>query len=188
MTSLLRSPRSGWLAAALAIVALGGFAGCANTGGDYTYVTTISTGERMKFPLRNGRPELAKVDTIRIRVTGLNRVPGKEKVTAYEFGFEDTSGLPLKSVRVDDVSDKTEIPLLDDQAPELKNKLYWLGTTKPFDAESPEIYWLPYLDDTTRVFRFTVKRANGQEIVLYQAWYVPSFIKAGVRAALGLEH
>lgn len=162
-------------------------AGCANTGGEYSYVTRIATGERMTFPLVNGQPSLAKSGTITIRVAGLNRAPGKEKAAAYEFGYEDSSGATPKAVRVDDVSETTIFPLVEDLHPEMKHKVAWLGTSKTLDASSPELYWLPYLDDTTRIFRFTITTADDRQIVLYQPWFVASWVKAGVRTALGMK-
>ena len=112
--------------------------------------------------------------------------PGKQNAVLYEFGFDDTSGVNPKGVRIDDVTDAEEIPLIDAHDPKLKNKI-WVGLSKPLEASSPELNWLPYLDNTTRIFRFRVTKADGSETVLYQAWFVPAFVKAGVRAVLGMK-
>lgn len=169
------------------LAVLSGLAGCANTGGEYTLVTKISTGERMQFVLSHGRPEWAKSGSITVRMAGLNPVPGKTKQIAYGFCFEDSTKDVPKAVRIDDVSDPTEILILEDMQPQMKDGV-WVGSTRSLDASAPEIYWLTYLDDTTRVFRIRITRSDGSEVVLYQAWIMPSFLKSIVRGALGMNH
>ncbi len=185
--SKFRWSLSGSVVAWLGVAVLSGLAGCASAGGEYTYVTRISTGERMKFPLTYGRPELATSGTIKIRAAGLSRPPGEgvKKVT-YDFVFEDKSGAVPKAVKIEDVSEKTPLPILEDLNPKLKDN-FWTGTSKAMDADDPLLSWVPYLDNSFRVFRFTITAADGHETVLYQGWSVPGFVKAGVRMALGLK-
>lgn len=159
--------------------------GCA-TGG-YTYVKTISTGERLHFPLVRGVPELAKSGDIQIMHAALIPGPNREKKeVVYLFAFLDQSPQPPKSVVVEDVSDDTAKLMVEDHDPKL-NKQRWAGYSRIFVPDDAGLHWLTYLDDSVRVFQFTITSATGQKTVLHQAWIVPAPMKAAMRNTLGIK-
>ena len=47
--------------------------------------------------------------------------------------------------------------------------------------------WLTQLDDSIRVYRFTVTRPDGTQAVLKQPQMFPIFMKQLIRAMLGLD-
>ena len=159
--------------------------GCAT--GDYAYVTTISTGERIQIPLINGAPAPAQKGTITIKFAGLVPNPNpEEKHLKYIFDLEDTSPTPAKSIVVEDVSDERALPMVEDLSPKYVNQR-WHGFSKPFTKDDEALGWIVHLSNTTRVFQFTVTAADGSKTVLHQAWIVPNWAKVGMRQALGMK-
>lgn len=177
-----------WRSRAILVVALIGTAmaggGCAS--GGYTYVARISTGERLEFPLEKGMPPLAKAGDI--EVTGAAALPTKnadERTLSYAFGFKIGSGVAPKSVVIEDVTDAAPVLVVEDLSPQLEGT-QWRHIKGPLDGNAPELAWLGHLGDTMRVYRFTITKADGKKVVLHQGWMVPGWMKAAMRAALGL--
>lgn len=158
--------------------------GCAS--GQYTYVTTIGTGERLEFPLERGSPARAKKAGIEILHAGLLPSPDPSvKQLAFAFAFSETRGVPPKSVLVEDVTDPDVRVLFEDAEPQLTNN-QWRSLTRLYSGDDPALHWLGQLGDSMRVFRFTIVRGSGEKIVIHQAWSAPGWMKAAMRRSLGL--
>ena len=159
-------------------------AGCAS--GQYTYVTTIGTGERLEFPLERGLPAMVKKGPFEVVHVGLMPSPDpSKKQTVFLFSFSDQNGVPPRSVVVEDVTDREPILLFEDAEPKLQNN-QWRGISRPYDGDDPALHWLGQLGDTMRVFRFKITTADGREVILHQAWSAPGWMKAAMRRTLGL--
>jgi hypothetical protein len=104
----------------------------------------------------------------------------------YYFEFADSSGATPRSVRVEDVTDEKPMTIITDEHPKLIDN-QWIGHSEQLDAASPLLGWVRYLDDSMRVYRFTIVRPDGTELVLHQAWSVPAWFKAAMRKTLGME-
>jgi hypothetical protein len=179
--------KSGLGAASFAALMILALAGCAT--GDYAYVKTISTGERIQLALRQGSPVLASKGDITIRHAALVPNPNLEteqKKLQYLFAFHDKSAVPLKAVLVEDVSDEKSILMVDDQDPKLVNER-WTATSRMFGADEDALIWVGHLGDTMRVYRFTITKADGSKVILDQGWMVPGWAKVPMRRALGLK-
>jgi len=173
-----RATVSALLASILAI-------GCAT--GEYAYVTTISTGERIQIPLVNGAPLPAKKGNLTVMHAGLVPNPNPDdKKLKYLFHLEDKSLVPPKAVVVEDVTDDHAILMVEDLAPKF-TEARWTGASPLYGGEDPAMAWVGPLGDSTRVFRFTVTAADGSKTTLDQAWIVPSWAKVGMRKALGIK-
>jgi hypothetical protein len=175
--------KAGMLAAGC-LLALATVVGCAS--GQYTYVTTIGTGQRLEFPLEKGKPANAKKGTIEILHSGL--LPPMDmnvKQSVFAFAYSDASGVPAQSVLVEDVSDPEARVMFEDKEPKLENN-QWRGITRLYSGDDPALHWLGHLGDTMRVFRFTIVKPDGQKVVLHQAWSAPGWMKSSIRNALGL--
>lgn len=158
--------------------------GCAT--GDYAYVKTISTGERLQIPLKRGAPIMATKDDITVRHAGLIPSPKfEDKQLMYLFDLEDKNPVPAKAIRVEDVTDEKTILMVEDLNPKFE-KQRWFTTSRKYSGDDPEMVWISQLGDTMRVFRFTVTKADGSKIVLNQGWMVPAWTKTPMRQALGL--
>jgi len=171
--------------AAAAIFIVGVLGGCGT--GEFTYVTKISTGKRLEFPLVKGVPAHAKEGSVEVLVAGLRPTgTAQNRGAVYQFAFVDKSGAVPKAVRVDDVSDETAMMLAEDLAPKLVEHR-WLGQSRQFTGDDAALHWLTYVDDSFRVYRFTITEADGRQIVLYQPWMVPHWAKASMRIGLGMK-
>ncbi len=158
--------------------------GCAS--GQYTYVTTVGTGERLEFPLEKGLPARAKKGTIEILHAGLLPTPDPSvKQLAFAFALVERSGTPPKSVVVEDVTDPEVRVLFEDSEPKLTSN-QWRNMSRLYSGDDPALHWLGQLGDTMRVFRFTIVKGSGEKVVLHQAWSAPGWMKAAMRQSLGL--
>ena len=161
------------------------FAGCAT--GDYAYVSTISTGERIQIPLERGSPTMAKKGTLTVRNAALiPNIVTKDKELQYLFALIDSGTVPLKSVRVEDVTEAPALLMAEDLEPKVVNHR-WSMTSRMFKADEPALAWIAHLDNSMRIYRFTVVKADGSTTTLDQGWMVPGWAKVPMRAALGLK-
>jgi hypothetical protein len=169
----------------LGLVCMIGLTGCAT--GDYAYVKTIATGERIQIPLEKGSPALARKGTVGILHAGLvpNTAPDQKELY-YLFILDDKSPTAPRSVKVEDVTEDNVVLMVDDQKPEFVSQR-WSGKSRMFDGNDPHLVWITQLGDTMRVFRFTVTAADGSTTVLDQGWMVPAWAKVPMRRALGLK-
>ncbi len=85
----------------------------------------------------------------------------------WQFGFNAKQPIPLQSVRVDDVTGPSPIPLVTDQAPQLSGGV-WSGTSGEIDPKSSASSWLYDSGESVRSFRFTITGLDGQTEVLDQ--------------------
>ena len=160
-------------------------AGCAS--GEYTYVTTTAYGERLRIPLERGVPERATKGTIQVLNAML--LPGSEadaKSVFYVFAYVDTSAVTPSSVRVEDVTDEKPILIYEDLDPKLVEQR-WGGRTPLMTVTHPALEWTTYVGETFRIYRFTITKANGEQVVLNQAWSVAGWTKQSIRKTLGIE-
>ena len=161
------------------------FAGCAT--GDYAYVITIATGERIQIPLEKGSPAMASSGDVTIAHAALIPPADKDrKEVVYLFALYYKSAKPAKSIHIEDVTDEKAVVMIDDTAPAIHNQR-WSATSKPFTAENPEVGWVAHLDNSMRVFQFTITATDGTKTVLNQGWMVPGWAKVPIRYALGLK-
>lgn len=174
----------GFSARACALVLALSAAGCAT--GDYAYVTTVATGERIHIPLERGTPITARKGNITIAFSSLIPTASNSQELAYLFGLEDKDPSPPKSIRVEDISDEHPMLMVEDLDPKLTNHR-WSMKSRMFKGTEPELLWVANVDNSMRVFRFTITAQDGTTTVLDQGWMVPGWVKAGMRHALGLK-
>ena len=160
------------------------FSGCAT--GQYTYVARTYDGQRLEFPLEKGMPRKAVQGSIEILNAGLLPTRAKDgKTVVYMFAYTDQSGVPAKSVVVEDVAGEAPVLLVEDKEPKLE-KNRWMAVTPDMQADNAAVAWLGQLGDTMRIFRFTITKADGRKVVIHQGWLVPAWMKAAMRSTLGL--
>jgi hypothetical protein len=171
---LARSPIS--FAAVAAAMCL--LAAC-STAPEYKYVTKISGGQRIEFPITGGGPAPAKQDGIAV-ASAQFLGPPRGGVTFIGFVIKNESGQELKKVFVEDVSDEAPVKILEDASPKMVNGV-WRGISEPIRSAAPPFEWLAYLDASNRVYRFTVTLADGKTIALNQLSIFPAWMKEGMR-------
>jgi hypothetical protein len=167
------------LAGSLAVL----LAGCATS--EYTYTTRLADGQRMTFQMVKGRVEPGRSDGFETLIPRFDPDP-KAKRLQMGFAFSADGAPPFKHVRVEDMSEEKPILLVDDAAPHLKSGV-WIGRSPSFAADAPEVHWVTYLDDSFKVYRFTITLNDGRTIVLHQGFMVAGFMKAMLRQVLGMK-
>lgn len=124
---------------------------------------TILGGEKIKAEVERGMPLPAEKDGIKIEVAAFMIGDGK---LVFTFGI-DTKKTPKKVV-VEDVSGRSPVVLVEDDAP-VAQKDYWRGDATPLPLSKSGVPWVFERGDTTKVFRFTVTLPDREQpVVLYQ--------------------
>jgi len=150
-----------------------------------TYMVPLANGENMEMSIKNGG--LAMVDKDGIGITQVALDPSADKKhVVYTFGVAAKSGLLVKHILVEDMTDDPIRVVEDDPAPKLVDGK-WKKSTEFLDATDPVFIWLVQLDDSIRVYRFTVTLADGKQIVLKQPAMFPVYMKQLIRLMLGID-
>ena len=170
---------------ALPLVAFAVAAGCVSK--EFTYRTRIAGGQVMNFTIVAGRTQLAEEDGVKI-LEAATRPDDERKKLVYSFRFSDASATRTwQSVRVEDVTEDAPILIHEDLQPKLVDR-QWSALTRKFDADDPALRWVFYVNDSVRIYRFTMTATDGRKIVLYQATMVPAFIKGAIRSMYGEKY
>jgi len=164
--------------ASLILLALAGCTGVA----DFNYITTVSGGERIEVPITRGMPAPGRADGLTV-TTAMFFVHPAGRKPSLAFEFVSDRPREIKSVRIEDVSESVPVLVLEDPEAKLTGQR-WRGITAPFTSVTPPVEWLAYLDDTNRVYRFTVIDADGRRIVMHQLARFPGWMKGGIRQLL----
>jgi hypothetical protein len=188
MLSLFRSfaaPLRSRVALAVLCVSAAILAGCAT--GEYAFVTRVSTGERLQLPIKNGEPLHPKSGTIEIAYAGVQ--PGlspANKEFIYYFSLWENSGKAPRSIKVEDITDDKAVLMVEDLSPKLSSLNRWGASSRAYTGTDPEMHWVSYVDESMRVFRFTIINSEGQKVILDQGWFLPAWAKAAMRKALDM--
>jgi hypothetical protein len=151
--------------------------------------TTTADGVLIEVPLTMS-PPVIKDDAITVnKVVFTPWTVDKEKnikglALAFQLAF--AKGQKPVSVQVDDVSDEPILNVFNDPKPVLTDKAHWNAVTVPHNPADEYAKWMLNLDNTIKVYRFTVKMADGSTHVLRYPIYVPSNMKAFMRSQLGV--
>jgi hypothetical protein len=177
-------PRSSvrWFVLAVAGGLAALLAGCAT--GEYTYTTRLADGQRMTFEMVKGRVTPGRSDGFETLIPRFEP-DGKQKRLQFAFAFSAEGAPAFKHVRVEDMSEAKAVVLVEDAAPRLTSGV-WIGHSAWYPADAPELHWITYLDDSFKVYRFTITLNDGRTIVLHQGFMVAGFMKAMLRQMLGM--
>lgn len=177
-------PIPGRAAALLGLVAL--LAGCAMPmTSSNTYLVPMTNGETLTMSYNS--QGVVKQSADGVTVVQADLMPAADKKTIhYAFEFAVKAGLAVREVTVQDMTDDPIQVLAHDTAPVLA-KNHWKFSTPPLDPKAHGLEWLIQLDETIRVFRFTVILGDGTKVVLDQPAVEPVVIKQLIRKMLGIE-
>jgi hypothetical protein len=142
----------------------------------------IAGGERIVVSMRDGTVEgsqskFVKVDAARL-VTN-----SKEKKAFYAMGLYFTQGAVPAVICVEDVSDEKPVLLLKDEKPVL-TKNFWRQITPQLDIAAESMKWMHDIDDSFRVYRFSITLLDGQKINIFHATIYGGMVKAGMMKVL----
>ncbi len=177
--------RSMKLSATLWVLSVCLFAGCSST--DNMRPVSIAGGKLVVIPFGPHGPMNGQANGY--EVWGANAVPGATPTQLiYKFLLTAPSGVTLKRVVVDDISDEQSYPgIIDDDKPWLDGKI-WKGETPPFDNKDPNLKWIYTVSPSVRVYRFTVTDSAGATTILYQVTPYPPYAKTAMRFSWGEKY
>jgi hypothetical protein len=161
---------------------LGALLGCAAS--RLTVKLPISGGEYVPIQFSRGAALHAENDDLRV-VDAVFMVDAASKRALYFAGIIVKDGRPPRSVKVEDVTDDQPVTFVEDDHPRLADK-EWKCTSDPFVPDQNTAAWLSQIEDTIRMYRFTVVTADGRTEVLYEAHGYTAVVKTAMRQQLGL--
>lgn len=193
---MLRKPVSRRLVSALQVVlrarstlvmalVLMAVAGCAT--GDVAMLVTVASGEKVRVPIGRGGVAPTREDGIEIKPVRFDL--DKEKIhLIYSFGFSDARRRGLRSVKVQDVTEAGLPPLVDDAQAALAADGTWSAKGRPISTSDAALKWILSIENTARVFQFTIVFEDGRSLVLNQGAFFPNFVKAAIRHEFGEKY
>ncbi len=146
----------------------------------------LADGQTLEMDFVNGVPPAAKNDEIEINSAGFFANPATKNLI-FAFKFREKKEREVKSVKVEDVTDPQSKLLVEDNKPELDAAHDWKGVSKFVTVDDPYVKWIMYIDNTVRVFKFTIVTKDDRQFVMYQAASFPPFYKEMVRRSLGMK-
>lgn len=175
------------LSAAVATLLLG--VGCSMSP-DVATIVTIADGTKVDVPLgaNSSQPVGDEAMVIKLlQFSPWDMGPDKPKAIAFRFIIEFLKGAQPTSIVIEDVTeDPVELIYQDNHAHLIKGNVWGAGS-RPFAPQDEHVKWILTLDNNVRVYRFTVKLADGSVHTLLKPIIIPGFMKDFMRTQLGLK-
>jgi hypothetical protein len=146
------------VAALTALTAL--ITGCSSSSGSSGAGATSGAGKATFAPVQNER--------FAVRTAELSSILlDNQKYARWTFGLKLKQPIQLRSIRIEDITEGTPVPLVNDQAPQ-EEAGAWTGYTGAIEPTASTLPWLFDNNPAKRTFRFTITDLNGQDSVLEQ--------------------
>src|SRR5262249_6579694 len=135
----------------------------------------IAGGKTVAVSVTDSGPVPAENDRVKIEVAGMLILPSfqgrKGPFFLWNFAFRSKDGRPVSGVLIEDVTVDPIIELVADQKAHLQDGT-WSGRGRPIAITREDLPWVFEPKDTLKVFRFTIRHADGGNSILHQlAWY-----------------
>jgi hypothetical protein len=172
------------LAGALAVLSLE--AGGCLMQANYSAMVTTADGTTVEAPLGNTKLEVGDGTVTVNRFQYVPQLlPDKSKgiVMTFEVVFKD--GVLPRSIIVEDITDAPILMVLNESHPRMVKDTHWIGVSTAKHIDDPTYGWMLNLENTVKVYRFTIATNEGKVHVLRVPVFVPSQMKYFVRAQIG---
>src|SRR5260370_6686557 len=160
----LREARSGTLAALSAFAAFAALTalttGCSSSSENSGSGATTGAGRATFAPVQNERFAVTTAELSAILLDN-------QKYARWTFGLKLKQPIQLRSIRIEDITEGTPAPLVNDQAPQVEGGA-WTGYTGAIEPTASAVPWLFDSSPAKRTFGFTVTDLNGQDSWLAQ--------------------
>lgn len=167
----------------LIVLCVLGLAGCTSPGPSARI--TVAGGQKVIVSMSTGKVEGS--DNEYFKVGSAAFLTNKtQKQGTYVFSMLFNEGAVPQSIKIEDVSESKAQLIVDDMKPVLANRT-WHFICKPIGADDASMKWIHDIDDSFRVYLFSVTLTNGRVISIYHAVLYPSFLKAHLLRELGVE-
>lgn len=163
------------------LLAAAAVAGCTNT-----VLVPIAGDERALVTFGSHGPVMVSEGGIRIVRAGME-VNAAAKAVNYVFDFTVSDGRPPRNVTVEDVTDSDAVMMAEDDRPSLADK-HWHFVSPSMTSTDSSLGWLLNIEQTMRIYRFTVVTADGRKVVLYQAEPYSQPLKSAIRKSMGMDY
>ena len=185
-TALNRIPKSGVMIAALAIVLIG-LAACV-VRQDVSVRVTTADNQVIDLPLTtapgpNG-DGVVTVQSLQIAPWDIDKEKGKAKTLAFTFVVQFKEGAKPASIAIEDVTEAPILPIYEDKDPKVVKNNLWGAVSSPVSPHDEHVNWLLTLDNSVRVYRFTVKLTDGTVHVVYKPIFLSAWMKGNIRSIL----
>jgi hypothetical protein len=155
---------------------------------DYAVSVTTADGVKIDVPLTFAMKKIDVADDA-IALRSFQFVPLKMeegKGIGFAFALEFKNGSRPVTITVDDVSEEPILSIYANNDPKLKQGApIWVAVSKAFHPADEHAKWIMTLDNGVKVYRFTVKLADGSTHVLRFPIFVTGAFKTFLRAELG---
>jgi len=142
----------------------------------------VDGGRTVSLPVTRAGALPAENDEYKIESAGffgsLKKGNPREAELVWTFSFQSKKPIGLDSVIVEKVTTSGGLELaVKDDSPTLSNK-NWVGRSIPTSITRESTPWLYSGSDSTFLYKFTIRRRDGSEVVMYQ----PSIYAGGYKA------
>jgi len=168
------------LLAALLVI----FAGCATSQAPSVRIRT-SSGEKITVDMSRGGAVGPESKDLKI-TAAMFEINPKIKKGLYVFGIDFKTEAMPRSIKVEDVSDEKARTLVDESNLKIEKRA-WRFACQPMGLEEKTLRWVHEIDESFRVYRFTVTYDDGRLVEQYHATFYPSFAKAYLLHQLSAE-
>jgi|SRR5271165_7559741 len=153
----------------------------------YSASVTTADGVQIEVPLSR---DPVVVDDGTVSVKRFQFAPwalegGKGLAFAFELEFK--GGSKPEEISVDDVSDTPILGVYTDKSPKLSKDNLWKAVSPPHHPADELVKWMMTLDNTVKVYRFTVRLADGTTHVLRYPIFAPVQMKSFMKGQLGVS-
>jgi hypothetical protein len=159
-----------FLALALALL----LGGCSTT--EVIMLTPLAGGEMFKVRMGPAGPVLAEDERASVEFTSFT-INKEARQVNYLFKFRLKKPAPMKSVKVEDLSDEVAQTVLEDAAPKTDASLSWQGAMPPINSGDSRLTWLFHEGNSIRVHRITIEYVDGNRSVLMQPSTYPGVVR-----------
>ncbi len=185
-TAINRIPKSGVMAAALAIALLG-LAGCVMRQ-DVSVRVTTADNQVIDLPLTSAPTPngdgVVTVQSLQIAPWDVDKERGKAKTLAFTFVVQFKEGAKPARITIEDVTEAPILPIYEDKDPKVVKNNLWGAVSSPVSPHDEHVNWLLTLDNSVRVYRFTVKLMDGTIHVIYKPIFLSAGMKGYIRSIL----
>jgi hypothetical protein len=179
-------PKTLALAGALAL-ALAGIAGCV-VRQDVSIRVTTADNQVIDLPLTTAPGPMGDgvvtVESLQLAPWDVDKEKGKAKTLAFTFVVQFKEGSKPARISIEDVTEAPILPIFEDKSPKIVKNNLWGAVSSPVLPHDEHVNWLMTLDNSVRVYRFTVRLADGTTHVVYKPIFLSSQMKNYIRSIL----
>jgi hypothetical protein len=140
---------------------------------------TTEDGVVVNVPLSNSKTDVVEGD-VEVNLLQFLPLTGKDgnKRLSVVFQMVFHHGAKPSSIIVTDVTESPVLTVYGDYSPKIGDKTgIWRGATEPLSPSNALLKFLTNIDNSIRIYRFTVKLTDGSTEKLNVPMLVPGFYK-----------